>query len=153
MEWWAWILLGVLLLTAELGLVDTGFYLVFLGASALIVGLIEICGLELPLWGQWLAYAVLSVSTMVAFRQRVYLLLRGGLPGVGESLIGELVVLADDVAPGASCRVELRGTTWTARNEGSGAIEAGSRARVARVEGLVLGISAPEAGHDGPPTS
>ncbi len=38
MQWWAWIAVGAILLGSELALVDAQFYLVFIGASALVVG-------------------------------------------------------------------------------------------------------------------
>ena len=36
MEWWAWIAAGAILLGSELAFVDAQFYLVFVGASALV---------------------------------------------------------------------------------------------------------------------
>jgi membrane protein implicated in regulation of membrane protease activity len=42
--------------------------------------------------------------------------------------------------------VELRGTSWSARNASDAAIGAGMRCRVARVEGLMLYVR-PEGGH------
>ena len=41
MPWWGWILVGTLLLAAELFVVQADFYLVFLGFSALVVGTLE----------------------------------------------------------------------------------------------------------------
>ena len=48
MEWWAWIAVGAVLLGSELGIVDAQFYLVFVGASALVVGLLDLAGLLPP---------------------------------------------------------------------------------------------------------
>ena len=39
MQWWAWVAGGGILLGAELAFVDAQFYLVLLGASAMVVGL------------------------------------------------------------------------------------------------------------------
>lgn len=144
MQWWAWILVGVLLLGAELAFVDAEFYLVFLGLSALIVGLAELSGAGLPAWVQWLCYAVLSVLSMVAFRRRFHQLVRGKIPEGKRTLVGEWAVLSEDLAPGDTGRAELRGSTWTVCNEGARALAAGERARVTRVEGVMLGVRGPD---------
>ena len=66
-----------------------------------------------------------------------------------DSLVGESATCVDDVAPGALGKVELRGTAWTARNDGPAPLRRGERARVVRVEGLTLWIraEAPGEGH------
>jgi membrane protein implicated in regulation of membrane protease activity len=53
---------------------------------------------------------------------------------------GEEVTVAIDLAPGASCRVDYRGSTWTAQNNAEQTIAAGERARIVRVDGLTLQI-------------
>ena len=45
MTWWSWMILGAVLLGAELFAVDAQFYLVFLGVSAAIVGLASLAGI------------------------------------------------------------------------------------------------------------
>jgi membrane protein implicated in regulation of membrane protease activity len=42
------------------------------------------------------------------------------------------------IEPGATCRLEYRGTSWSAVNRGSSAIPAGARARIDVVDGLTL---------------
>ena len=51
---------------------------------------------------------------------------------------GETVVLPDALPPGETCRVEFRGSSWSARNGGPLLIAAGTRARIERVDGLTL---------------
>jgi membrane protein implicated in regulation of membrane protease activity len=53
-----------------------------------------------------------------------------------DTLVGEVAVTRDALAPGANAQIELRGTTWSARNTGDVALASGDRARVERVEGL-----------------
>ena len=48
MTWWTWMILGAVLLGAELFAIDAQFYLVFLGVSAAIVGFASLFGLALP---------------------------------------------------------------------------------------------------------
>ncbi len=138
MPWWGWIIIGVLLLGAELFGVDAAFFLVFIGLAAIITGLIGLAGLELAMWAQWLVFAVLSIVTMVLFRRRLYQKLRSGAPGFKGGLAGESLKLEETVAPGDTCRVKYRGTTWTVVNGGTSVIEQGSNVKIARVDGLKL---------------
>ena len=69
MAWWGWCILGVALLGVELLAVDAQFYLVFAGLAAVIVGLLGLVGLELPVAGQWLLFAVLAVTAMFTLRR------------------------------------------------------------------------------------
>lgn len=140
MPWWAWIVLGVFLLGAELTLIDAQFYLVFIGAAALIVGALGLGGIALPDWLQWLTFAALSVVSMMLFRQKVYELVRRHAGHVDVGPAGEHVVVPCDLPAGESCRVEFRGSTWTARNVGDHAIAAESQARIVNVDGLTLQI-------------
>jgi membrane protein implicated in regulation of membrane protease activity len=40
--------------------------------------------------------------------------------------------------PGEICRLEHRGSSWSAVNAGQSVIDAGARARIQRVDGLTL---------------
>ena len=141
MPWWGWITIGALMLTAELVLVDAEFFLVFLGVSALLVGGLELSGLQLVWWLQWLVFAGLSIGSLVFFRQRVYVLFRPP-PGeaIPEGVDGETAVAVAAIAPGATGRVELRGTGWTAVNEGDRAIAPGGRCEVVTSKGLTVQV-------------
>jgi len=138
MEWWAWIAVGAVLLGSELAFVDAQFYLVFVGASALVVGLLQITGLNLAVWLQWLIFAVLAATSMLTFRRRVYERMRRGLPAMKGGPAGETVILPQELTPGESCRLEFRGSSWSAVNGGKAVIAAGAKARIERVDGLTL---------------
>jgi membrane protein implicated in regulation of membrane protease activity len=140
MPWWGWILVGTLLLAGELFVVEADFYLVFLGFSALVVGALTLLGLGGPLWSQWLIFAVVAVASTVFFRRRVYQKLRQPGGAVSDSVVGEWVVVRDAIAPGARGQAELRGAVWSARNAGAAPLAPGGRARVVKVEGLVLDV-------------
>ena len=141
MIWWQWCVLGALLLGAEIA-VDAEFYLVFLGISALLVGLIGTTPIALPIWGQWLAFSLIAVSALVLFRSRVYNKIRGETPDLEEGVAGETAVVDEPIAPGAMGRATLRGTAWQARNVGSEPLAAGSRAIVEETNGLILSVRA-----------
>ena len=143
MPWWGWLVVGVGLLGVEMFLIDAQFYLVFIGIAATIVGLLGLAGVALPLWMQWLIFAGLSLIAMVTFRARVYAMVRGRTGHVDERVThGDRVVIPAQLAPDEACRVEYRGSTWTARNVDELVIEAGKEAAIVRVEGLTLHVKA-----------
>lgn len=141
MPTWAWLVLGVGLLGVEMFVIDAQFYLVFLGTSAIVVGLAGLLGIPMAEWTQWLAFSVLAVVTMVTFRKRLYYLVRMRSGHVEERLtVGDRVTVPVRLAPGETCRVDYRGSSWTARNTDAQAIEAGREALIAHVDGLTLQI-------------
>ena len=143
MPWWGWMIVGALLLIAELTLVDAQFYLVFIGISAMLVGLLTLGDPGLSVTWQWLCLGILSVVTLVFFRRRVYTKLRSSGPELKSPLIGQLITVPENLNPGERCRIELQGTLWTATNDGDGLLQSGSSARVAAVDGVVLKLRAP----------
>jgi len=141
MVWWGWIVLGVVLLGAEVVLA-TDFFLVFFGAAALLVGLLLLVGLGLPVWGQWLLFAALSVVGLLLFRRRLRAILRHSDREERPELVGESGVVRAAIRPGTRGAVELRGTTWTAEHGGGAPLSPGDRCRVDRVDGLTLVVVA-----------
>ena len=143
MPWWAWLVLGIGLHGAEMFVIDAQFYVVFIGLSAAVVGLPGLAGVDLPNWAQWLIFSALAVVAMLAFRRRVYELVRHRDGHVDERLtLGDRVLIPSRLEPGQSARVDYRGTTWTARNVGAAAIEGGREAVIAQVDGLILHVKA-----------
>lgn len=142
MTWWGWMILGAVLLGAELFAIDAQFYLVFLGVSAALIGLLGLFGIVLPEWGQWLAFAGLSLLFFFSFRRTIYQKLRGGGEDYPESMSGEMIQITADLAVGAETRIQYRGSDWTARNVGGQTISAGSRVQVVKVDGLSLHVTA-----------
>ena len=142
MPWWGWIGIGMLLLAAELFIIEADFYLVFLGIAAALTGLLGLTLPDLPAWVQWLVFAVLALVSMVLFRKRVYRLLRREVADLPNDMLREQVALPDGLPVGGSCRVELRGSTWTAHNVGTTPIAPGGTARVVGVEGITLKVEA-----------
>ena len=141
MPWWGWITVGAALLCAELFVIPTDFFLVFLGVSAIAVGILGLAGLEWTASAQWATFGALSLVSLVFFRG--WLKARASSdpsPRVDDRIAGEIGTARESLAPGAVGRVELRGTTWSARNVGDAVLEPGARVRVERVEGLTLHV-------------
>jgi membrane protein implicated in regulation of membrane protease activity len=142
MQWWAWITVGALLLGSELTFVNAQFYLVFVGAAALVVGFLDLTGVIPAVWIQWSLFALLAIGSLTTFRRRVYERIRGRLPDIKLGPKGETVILPAELPPGETCRLEFRGCSWNAVNGGGSVIAAGARARIDRVEGLTLVVHA-----------
>ncbi|MGH8204758.1 MAG: NfeD family protein [Steroidobacteraceae bacterium] len=143
MAWWAWMVLGIGLLGVEMFVIDAQFYLVFIGLSAAVVGLLGLAGVAMPEWTEWLVFSVLALVAMLSFRRRLYEMVRNRSGRVEERLtVGDRVLVTARLEPGQSGRVEYRGSSWTARNAGAAAIEAGREAVIAQVDGLTLHVKA-----------
>src|SRR5262245_9533217 len=110
-----WLAAGLWLLVVAL-VTPSGCFVMCFGLGALTVGTLARLGFAGGPWVQWLVFTVASI---------VYLLLfRGPLQdrmhrpsGKVDTLIGELAVPRERIAPGEVGRVELRGTLWTGRND------------------------------------
>jgi membrane protein implicated in regulation of membrane protease activity len=142
MQWWGWVTVGAVLLGSELTFVNAQFYLVFVGGAALIVGLLVLAGAAAADWVQWLLFAVLAGVSLVGFRRRVYARMYRKLPVINVGPEGEIVTLPQTLPPGETCRLEHRGSSWSAVNGGQSTIAAGMQARIERVDGLTLVVRA-----------
>ena len=143
MIWWYWMVLGLALLGAEMT-TPGGFYILFFGLSALLVG--TLAGLDVVNmdWLQWLLFSVIAIGSLLMFRGPLLARLsdrRKGQPDV-DSMVGEVAIPLDALAVGATGKAELRGTTWTAKNVGTTTFSKGQRGKVTKVEGLTLWIVA-----------
>jgi inner membrane protein len=136
-EWWIWILLGLLLLLAEL-VTPSGFYILFFGIGAIIVGLLALFNAAGPLWFQFILFSALSVLSLWLFREKLLQLTQGSQRGEVDSLVGETAVMLEDVPTNGVGKAELRGSSWSARNVGGKPLARGERCKVDRVEGLTL---------------
>ncbi|MBT8435553.1 MAG: NfeD family protein [Gammaproteobacteria bacterium] len=138
MPWWGWIIVGAILLGSELLIVDAGFYLVFIGIAAVITGLVELAGLGLEPWVQWILFSVVAVILMVFFRKKLYAKLRGSGIGYETGPKGEIVTVEQVLQPGETGRLAYRGTEWTVVNTSDQAFEQGQHVQISSVDGLTL---------------
>ena len=135
MPWWGWLAFGAALLGAEIA-VATDFWLATVGAAAMAIGL-ALTVIEAPRpWIQWILFAALAVLFNAVVRRRI----RSKPPGREPELVGESGVALAPIAPGAEGSVELRGTTWKARNIGTEALAARAPVRVTAVRGILLEV-------------
>jgi hypothetical protein len=142
MAWWIWVLGGLVLLVAEVT-TPGGFFAVFFGAGAILVGAAKALGWQGPAWAEWLAFTVLSLLSLSFFRRP--LMRRFNLSSTGkrvDRLEGEWAVVKEAVGPGGVGKAEMRGTPWNARTSGEMTLAPGQRCLVEKVEGLTLWLRA-----------
>jgi membrane protein implicated in regulation of membrane protease activity len=105
-----------------------------------MLALLGLVGLELPVTGQWLLFAVLAVASMFTLRRPIYRKLMNRPFGQVSSDVDQRVVITQELAPGAMCRVEYRGSGWTALNIGDQPIPPGGYARIDSIDGVTLRV-------------
>ncbi|HLO61573.1 MAG TPA: NfeD family protein [Azonexus sp.] len=143
LAWWAWIVIGIVLIVAELAV--PSFFLIWFGLGALLVGLLMLVLPALSLTAQLAIWTAASLA-MVVLWFRVF------KPGfhktrigtaAGEA-IGEIGLLVSAVAPFQRGKVRfqrpvLGSDEWVCVADGP--IAAGERVRVVAVEGSFLTVS------------
>ena len=140
--WWHWLALGLILVAAELA-ASGGFYIIFFGVAAMVIGALVFVGAGGPIWVQLLLFSVLSVASLMLFRSPLMRWMKLDREGVDvDSLVGETAVATEAIPSGGIGRVELRGTAWTARNAGSTPLVNAQRCVVVRVDRLTVYVEA-----------
>jgi membrane protein implicated in regulation of membrane protease activity len=142
MTWWIWVLLGFLLLAAEL-LTPGGFYLLFFGCGALAVGLLAFLGWTGALWFEGVLFAAVSVFSVMVFRKPLVRKIRNSDKAQEvDNLVGDTAFASDRMLPEAFGKAEFRGSTWNAKNVGDRVLHAKQRCRIEKVDGLTLWVRA-----------
>jgi len=146
MLWWHWSILGFGLVGVEiLTLGGLGnFYFLFFGMAALMVSVFTWAGLVEAAWIQWFLFAILGIISLLVMKKPLQN--KRSLNGKDEpdvdSMVGEIAMVLEPLEPQAIGKVELRGSTWTARNAGENILEKNTIAKIVRVDGLTLWIQA-----------
>jgi hypothetical protein len=141
MAWWIWVLGGLALLVMEVT-TPGGFFAVFFGAGAILVGSLKAVGWSGPDWAEWLVFTVLSVASLAFFRKPLMRRFSLSSGKQVDRMEGERALVTEDVPPGGVGKAEMRGASWTARTAGESPLVKGRRCRVERVEGLTLWLRA-----------
>ena len=141
MEWWIWILLGLLLLLAEL-VTPGGFYILFFGIGAVIVGILVVHDISGSTWVQFLLFSIVSLLSLWLFREKLLELTRAPSPDRVDTLVGETAVALEDISINGIGKTEMRGTPWNTRNLSDRPLVRGERCKVEKVEGLTIFVRA-----------
>lgn len=141
MAWWFWCIGGLALMLAEL-VTPSGFYLFFLGVSALIVGGISSTGVLQTMEAQGLLFAPLALGSCFLFARAVQRKMR--VPKAKEDTVGQIVKVLAPVPAGELGSGELWGSPWRIQNVDSRDLPADSKAVVVAVEGVTLRVKRKE---------
>ena len=141
MVWWIWIVVGLPFLAFEVA-VPGGIIMLFFGAAAIVVGVLVGVGMPGGPWVQLALFSVLSVVSLLTLRGAIIRRFEDGDDDREEidSLLGETVIVAEEIGPGAVGKAEIHGSSWSAQNVGQEPIAKGQTATIEHVEGLRLNI-------------
>ncbi|ENM5842440.1 NfeD family protein [Vibrio mimicus] len=137
LNFWHWLAFGLILLAAEL--LGTAGYFLWLGLSALLVGvLLTVMPIGWQL--QWLAFASFSLVTTWLWWRRQFNQdkkqdAERDLNQKDKQLIGRVIQITEDT-PAGEFQISLGDTRWTARCDQD--LEQGSRVSVIAVDGIIL---------------
>src|SRR5687767_832471 len=130
LSWWMWVLAGFVLTLVELT-TPGGFYFLFFGVSALVIGLLKGIGVVSNATVEWLLFSVTSILALLLFRKPLLKRFHpNASPDLVDTLIGETALVIDDIPASGFGKVELRGTAWNARNGGVESLTRGQRCTV-----------------------
>jgi membrane protein implicated in regulation of membrane protease activity len=141
MEWWVWIVLGFTLIVMEI--FTTTFYILWFGVGALLVGLIAWAWPELPITGQVLGWATLSLLLAVLW----FKVFKNRIPDkrwTADEVIGEVGLLTASVAEFQKGRVRfqkpiLGSEEWVCTSNAD--ITSGARVRIVSIEGNIVRVA------------
>jgi hypothetical protein len=149
MSWWLWTILGILAIVAEVN-ATRGFSLFCVGLSALFVAALAGFDLVSAAWVQWLSFSAIAITLL--FLLRNYLRRWVSPPDTPikkmDYLVGEVAHPVEDIPVEGFGRAELRGTTWTARNDADAVLIRGQRCLVTKVDGLTIWVKAEQSRRD-----
>lgn len=130
-----WIILGVILLVAEV--LSVSFYSIFFGIGALITALLIYMGIANDLTAQLLVFGVASMGSLLIFRKP--------LLGVFNKNAKEFKEIIDDFArvsaaipPHGEGKVFYRGADWIAYSDADHSIEENARVKIRKIDGIKL---------------
>ncbi|KII80463.1 NfeD family protein [Vibrio renipiscarius] len=134
---WHWLALGLAFLAAEL--LGAAGYLLWLGISALLVGLL-LSWLPMSWQLQWVSFAVFSLATTWLWWRRQLKQDKASdasrtLNQKEKQLIGTVVTLEEGIPAGKS-RIRIADSTWSAYCEQ--ALPEGSVVKVVNIDGITL---------------
>ncbi|ENO8417603.1 NfeD family protein [Vibrio mimicus] len=137
LNFWHWLAFGLILLAAEL--LGTAGYFLWLGLSALLVGML-LTAMPIGWQLQWLAFASFSLVTTWLWWRRQFNQdkkqdAERDLNQKDKQLIGRVIQITEDT-PAGEFQISLGDTRWTARCEQD--LEQGSRVSVIAVDGIIL---------------
>ena len=132
---WIWAVIGLVLIAAEL--THFAFFLIFIGAGALLTSGLTALGLVQSAEVQIVVFTVTSLLLIVLFRTRLKAKVQP--PQMQPDYIGQKASVSHAIKPGLEGRVTYRGSDWIAVAEDCNAeIAKGSTVVIVGMNGLRL---------------
>lgn len=134
-----WGVAGLALVIADL--VFGSFFMLFLGAGALITAGLAWAGLidENVTW-QWLVFSVTSVAGLLLFRKKLVKAFGKSSHEKYTEHKGQVVVVTESIPHNGAGRVKYRGAEWPAKTADGSALSEGHRAIIKNTDGILLEI-------------
>ena len=142
MEWWIWIVIGVVLVGLEV--VSPGFVLLFIGLACVITGILVSIGALPSLSAQLICSAVLSLVLLLVARKPLSAHLKVTAKNTGASITTDSVQLQADIEPGQVGKGSTRGTIWSVKNNSDKVLKGGATYKVSKCEGVTLVVDKSE---------
>ncbi len=135
---WMWLLLGLALAALEI-LTPGGFFVIFFGVGAVVVGLLDFLGVSMSFPAQGLLFVAISIASILLLRKPLQERFQAKMPKEKvDNMVGETAQALEEIPADAIGKAELRGAAWNAHNIGDAPIPRSARCRVERIEGLTL---------------
>ena len=115
----AWVILGAILITAET--IVPGGIVVFLGTSAVIVGLLVYFGVITNVVTAFITWFIISIISMLFLRSLFMKYFEGetSIDNVNEDedILGKIVEVSELIEPHKEGRIRFGDSTWIARSD------------------------------------
>lgn len=134
---WHWVAFGLLLLAAEL--LGTAGYFLWLGLSAILVGVL-LATIPISWQLQWVSFGSFSlITTWLWWRRQLSSDTSSDeqrqLNQREKQLIGKTLFLDQDIKRG-NCRINVGDTTWSAKSNQN--LPSGTEVKIVGLDGIVL---------------
>jgi membrane protein implicated in regulation of membrane protease activity len=142
MIWWLWIIIGLLVLSLEI-LIPLDFFLVFVGLSGVVTGIISgithLCGFEISSSTQYIICSITLVLLFAFAKKPLVQHLMSSKKNTKSSPENDRVSIeGSNINPNDYGNGRTRGTIWTVHNLSNAVLEAGKSYKVSRTEGITL---------------
>lgn len=137
-EFWHWLIIGVVMICIEMVL--PAAYFLWMGISAIIVGLLLLVLPTTPLLIQVIIFGVLSVVSVVLYKR--YQLanprekLQPNLNKRGQQYVDRIFTLDEAIVNGVG-KIRVDDSTWKVKGHD---LPAGSKVRVVSVDGTIFNV-------------
>ena len=133
-----WGVAGLLLIIADV--IFGTFFVMFLGAGALITATLLWTGVPLNNTAQWLTFSAVSTLGVLLLRPKLMHWFGPSSEERFEEHKGQTVVVVEDVLPGKTGKIRYRGAEWQGATNGDDTIQAGENAVITHLDGIVVYI-------------